>query len=539
MAGFFDEDMPMDIWAYHRRSKHALNRYALGPAMLDWANQPDPFRHFSDTRQILLPLAPADFPPSFSDLGSVPAQPLGEDGLGVFLELALGLSAWKEAGDARWALRNNPSSGNLHPTEGWLVLPPLPNLNTQPTLYHYSPLTHALEERCRYPAGSPVVSGGFLMALSSIPWREAWKYGERAFRYCQHDVGHAIAGIAYAAACLGWKVRVMTTPSDADLTALLGLNRPDAAFRFEAEHADLALLVGPDPQAADLPDPLTGLWFGTANRLSSDHDSWPVIDRALGHSAKPQTAPLGPLPVFSAPVLPAPDFPAAQVIRTRRSAQRMDGQTGLSRHAFFRMMSRVLPDPASVPWSGMAWAARLHLFVFVHRVEGLPPGLYALVRDPAQLDRLRQACHPDFLWEQPADCPLPLYVLQVGDFTRAASRVSCQQAIAGWGAFSLGMVADFQRTLEEEGPWAYRRLFWEAGMIGQVLYLEATLQGMTGDGIQGTGIGCYYDDDFHQMLGFDPQSLAWQSLYHFTVGGAVQDTRLSTLPAYGALRSLA
>ena len=29
------------------------------------------------------------------------------------------------------------------------------------------------------------------MALTSITWREAWKYGERAFRYCNHDVGHA------------------------------------------------------------------------------------------------------------------------------------------------------------------------------------------------------------------------------------------------------------------------------------------------------------------------------------------------------------
>jgi hypothetical protein len=27
----------------------------------------------------------------------------------------------------------------------------------------------------------------------------------------------------------------------------------------------------------------------------------------------------------------------------------------------------------------------------------------------------------------------------------------------------------------------------------------------------------------------------WQSLYHFTVGRAVEDPRLSTLPAYGHL----
>jgi hypothetical protein len=39
----------------------------------------------------------------------------------------------------------------------------------------------------------------------------------------------------------------------------------------------------------------------------------------------------------------------------------------------------------------------------------------------------------------------------------------------------------------------------------------------------------------HQLLGIDLSDDAWQSLYHFTVGGAVDDDRLTTLPAYGHL----
>ena len=45
--------------------------------------------------------------------------------------------------------------------------------------------------------------------LSSIYWREAWKYGERAFRYCHHDIGHAICSISIAAAELGWQARLI------------------------------------------------------------------------------------------------------------------------------------------------------------------------------------------------------------------------------------------------------------------------------------------------------------------------------------------
>ena len=53
---------------------------------------------------------------------------------------------------------------------------------------------------------APFPPESFLIGLTSIHWREAWKYGERAFRYCNHDVGHAIGTARIAAATLGWKM---------------------------------------------------------------------------------------------------------------------------------------------------------------------------------------------------------------------------------------------------------------------------------------------------------------------------------------------
>ena len=87
------------------------------------------------------------------------------------------------------------------------------------------------------------------------------------------------------------------------------------------------------------------------------------------------------------------------------------------------------------------------------------------------------------------------------------------------------MVAEFERPLRSHGAWFYPRLFWEAGAIGQVLYLEAEAAG-----IRSTGIGCYFDDAMHDILGLEDTT--YQDLYHFTVGGAVEDTRLTTHPAY-------
>jgi hypothetical protein len=45
--------------AYHDRTKHHLQRYALGPCGLDWATQPNPFRRFDGSPVLKLPLADA------------------------------------------------------------------------------------------------------------------------------------------------------------------------------------------------------------------------------------------------------------------------------------------------------------------------------------------------------------------------------------------------------------------------------------------------------------------------------------------------
>lgn len=87
------------------------------------------------------------------------------------------------------------------------------------------------------------------------------------------------------------------------------------------------------------------------------------------------------------------------------------------------------------------------------------------------------------------------------------------------------MLAEFDAPLALHGAWFYKRLFWETGVIGQVLYLEAEAAG-----IRSTGIGCFFDDLMHRVLGLSDHR--FQSLYHFTVGGHVEDPRLHTEPAY-------
>jgi hypothetical protein len=355
----------------------------------------------------------------------------------------------------------------------------------------------------------------------------------------------------FAAAALGWKIRLLDRVGSAAVAQLLGLDREADYTGAEREHPELVALVVREKWAGDqsfclsndlVTQVANSRWYGTANALSPEHGvDWPVIDQVAAATTNPMaTTNLGiaadeefsSFPseeeLFGAPVRSGA-FTAEKVIVGRRSAVRMDGSTAIPAATFFRMMARLVPtrDGRSMPWDALPWRPRIHLGLFVHRVNDLPPGLYVLARDPEKVETLRQAFRSEFLWLRPPSCPhgLPLYLLKEGDYRTLAASVSCGQDIAGDGALSLGMIAEYMNSLVTYGASFYRNLFWEAGLVGQVLYLEAEEAG-----IRSTGIGCYFDDPVHEVFGISSRD--WQSFYHFTVGGPVEDRRLTTLPAY-------
>ena len=565
------------VMLYHQETKHHFFRYARSLGYMDWANQPDPFRRYEGSPLIPLPLLkPDDAPlsPLYEDLyhpGAIASAPVSVRTLSRFFEYSLAISAWKQAGEVRWALRSNPSSGNLHPTEGYLLIDRVSGLAPLPGLYHYAAKEHALELRSELLKESfaSLMRGfppnGFLVGFTSVNWRETWKYGERAFRYCQHDVGHAIGSARIAVQTLGWRMLLLDGLADDTVAALLGIDRTQDFEGAEPEHPDCLAVVWPIDQATGLatgktnslplslaPDAVREVtrhtWYGKANRLSRDHSvQWGLIDQAevaswkssteqkmveLHHSSPTVGTPMN-LSAHAPSIYPGQPR-AGQVIRQRRSALAFDGQTSISVDSFFTMLARVVPwverdlCQRPLPWDVLPWAPAIHLALFVHRVNGLAPGLYMLARDPAKVDALRRATHQQFAWTSPPGCPdgLPLFLLEEGDARQLAAQVSCHQDIAGDGAFSLGMIAELESSLRQYGPWFYRRLFWETGVIGQVLYLEAEAAG-----VRATGIGCFFDDPVHQVFGFN--DVKFQSLYHFTTGGHVEDPRLTTLPPYG------
>src|SRR6266404_659603 len=167
---------------YHEQTKHHFHRYAKSLGFLDWANQPNPFRFYEGVTAVRLPLLqkdPASQHLALYERSRNAFQLLSCETIGAFFELSLGLSAWKSIPESTWALRMNPSSGNLHPTEAHLILPALSGVNAG--VFHYNSFLHALEPRTQVPETlwrhiqEHLHTEGFLVAVTSIYWREAWK----------------------------------------------------------------------------------------------------------------------------------------------------------------------------------------------------------------------------------------------------------------------------------------------------------------------------------------------------------------------------
>src|SRR6266704_3092211 len=147
---------------------------------------PDPFRHSEGPPVLDLPAdPPAPTVSTLQVLHAASGSTDAFDGPTLLLQLlfhsaAISASKLVPSTGYRYALRVNPSSGNLHPTEFHFRTR---GLKQWPDgLYHYRPSSHMAEQRALgdFKLGLGDTSSPIEFLLTSIAWREAWKYGDRA-----------------------------------------------------------------------------------------------------------------------------------------------------------------------------------------------------------------------------------------------------------------------------------------------------------------------------------------------------------------------
>ena len=149
--------------------------------------------------------------------------------------------------------------------------------------------------------------------------------------------------------------------------------------------------------------------------------------------------------------------------------------------------------PLSADFAG---ARFIQLYLYVHRVDGLEPGVYRLWPEHAELERI-----------------------QSGDQRVAAAGLSLGQDLAGNACVAFSMIGDLERAARAHGGRAYRYVHFEAGAIGHRLYLASEAHGLGA-----TGIGAFYDDAVNRYLKLAAGE--GQVVYHFAIGYPVHDPRL-------------
>ena len=467
---------------YHDGTKHHFHRFARSLGYLDWASQPNPFRSFAGAPRPACSRAGvrADYAPRRSLRRLCRSRDRRNPLIGGRSAICFatrsgcrrGSSSARRAGRCASTRR---AAISIRPRRTSSVGAIGRARAMRAGVYHYAPDRHALERRCAFDAARMArrlrrPADVLLVALTSIHWREAWKYGERAFRYCQHDLGHAIA-----------RRRASPRRSSAGARALL----PDVVARDDrgARPASIATRTSSRPSAksraassrstaarrrrrcrarrarARRRPSRRGRWTGRASQLSEDHVAVDVHrrDRARRPRIPGARSRAGP----TAPV-PDPDHPIARDPPDRVDARALDPaapQRRRLRRPFVdrraRRSSRC--SRASCPadarrgtrcggrraftsrCSSIASTASRRACTCCARDAGgaraaAAPRAAASSSGSRSTTRCRSCC------------------LARGDCRALAARLSCDQDIAADGFFSLGMIADFDASLAGVRP---------------------------------------------------------------------------------------
>jgi SagB-type dehydrogenase family enzyme len=434
---------------------------------------PDPFRHYEGVPVLDLPADPPVPDRAAKDGPTLLSQLL-------YYSAAISASKLVPSTGFRYALRVNPSSGNLHPTEFHFVTHGLQDWPDG--LYHYRPSSHMAEQRAIGDFRSVTNSDApIVFILTSIAWREEWKYRDRAYRYCLHDIGHAWQALALAAQALGCESRKIVEFPDDEMARALRLN--------EDEWPMLILEISGAVRKSDAGETV---WYGgQANQLSKETIPYPRIEAIHAATKRIVNSAVEPAPSGSGEIkLPPPaksNCSFGEIARKRRSALDFVGGA----------QSISLPQLSALLVAATPLLSFIQLYLYVHRVDGLEPGVYRFWPQHAELERTK-----------------------TGDQRVAAAGLSLGQDLAGNACVAFSMIGDLERAARAYGDRGYRYVHFEAGAIGHRLYLAAEALGLGA-----TGIGAFYDEEVHRYLHLTPEQ--GRVVYHFAIGHPVLDPRLN------------
>ncbi|HKH25880.1 MAG TPA: SagB family peptide dehydrogenase [Acidimicrobiia bacterium] len=459
---------------------------------LDPANRPAPFKRYADLETTPLP----------TELGE-PATPPAIDAVTLarllFFTGGVTRASSSRAFEERTYFRTAMSAGNLHPVELYVVSTGVAGVPDG--VHHFAPLELGLTT---LRTGAVTSGSACSLVFTGIPWRTAWKYGERGFRHLYWDAGTMLANLLAVADAHGLDATVWTGFVDDDVARLVGVDG--------VSELPLALVsIGgraPVDVSADLP-PLDLV----VEPISPRPITFPLIVEAQQAGALPNSG--------------AVDDWRAHAIEGRRARAEveppLDSVDGSIEHVILqRGSTRIMrPDDASaalLEW-GMAVGAGpvpadfvapgttlLEHNLAVHGIEGVEPGAY----------RWRDG---------------DLELVRPGQFRPITQQLCLDQPLGGDSAYTAFHSARLDEVLGALGPRGYRVAQLEAGISSGRLSLAAFA---LGDGATGL---TFFDDPVRRFFATEASCMLVTSVgvpaYRNAAGG--RPGSITELNHYGDL----
>lgn len=490
---------------YHERT--AYRRGALGGGFLDWRARPQVFKTY---RGLFVVPLPWDFTGSSKPFFQVLFEPLTDETRGLDLEtlsrvfrLSYGITVQSGTGADAFYFRSVPSAGALYPCELYAAVQGVRDLDDG--LYHYDPGQNRL---VRLRAGSFLASKTSPTAaffVTTLFFRSAWKYRDRAYRYCLLDAGHLVENVQLVLRSEGLKACVYDRFNDAGLNAFLGVDAEReacvAVLVWESSGKDTAETVSVSREFSlrdDAPqwDPVQP----EACRLSP-RDAVPRTIVEAHRETALGTVSRGAGDWGTRKELKAPDREreVMKILRPTAIPQGLSFAECVWRRRSHRnyVSARVSVDVWQTLWHSLrlhgALCPSIQVLMACGEAEGLPGGVYAW--------------HAD---EEAAQ------VMTKEDVRRASAHACLDQEWLKHALFHVVFCVSWKNALDACGPRGYRSALLDAGRLGQRLYLASTALGLGC-----CGIGAYYDEElrslFHLGSGHD--------VVYLTASGPVKKLR--------------
>ena len=489
-------DEGQTVLNYHYATNHSVESVQTNNATLDFSILPRTYKLYRRLETVPLPETETTSPFSALKTLSTPSTISSEESmptladLSVILKLSAGITKWLKVPNGKMAFRAASCTGAMYNIELYVICADLQGLPAG--VYQYGVHDNALR-RIRSgdfrgvltdatASDENIANSPLTIVYTSVFWRNAWKYQERAYRHAFWDGGTILANSLALAASRNLPSKVITGFVDETLNQLIDVDgvKEASLFLLPIGYApSLNASAFPVPQRLNLETlpyspqeinyPLIhSTHLGSSFTSISEVERWRT--RKISHTTPSLTGNLTPLAV--APTAIHLQKPIEEVILQRGSTRRFQ-ESSIS----YTELSTILRSATSGidgDYIREAGTSLNDIYLIVNAVEGLSSGTYAFHRSTQELELLCE-----------------------GEFREEAGHLGLNQALAHDAAVNVYFMANLAAVTTDLGSRGYRAAQLDASTTAGRSYLAAYSLGLGASGLT------FFDDEVTDFLSPD------------------------------------